>query len=208
MSKLFVLSNVFHRYRHDFFPCGTHVRRDPCDSCGVNLNGWTAPLQYWWEYEFGDPQSSCDSQHNCFWGGFRMMVGPAGKALLETLNIPFRFHPTKMTEGPILFEEQSSLACVTIDSYVNADAVACKNEVCSACGRFKEHRRQITRLRIASSVIPDFGVFKVRQNGETGPMFVTEAARETLNQTGITGIGYYPAGRVIGSSPTAMPRRS
>lgn len=197
MTRLYVLSNVAHRFRNDFFPCGTHVRRDPCASCEANLNGWSPPLLYWWEYEFGDPRSSLDAGHNCFWGSFRLMVDPIGKSLLSDLTIPFSFHPATMTEGETLFGDQSSLACVTLDASVCADATECKNTVCETCGRFTERRRQITRLRIPASIIPEFGIFTIKQNGNTGPMFVTEDARDELTNTGIAGIGYYPAGRVI-----------
>ena len=197
MSKLFVLSNIFHRFRDDFFPCGTHIIRNPCSSCETNVNGWSPPLRYWWDYEFGDPKSSLNANHHCFWGGFRLMVDCEGRALLQNTDIPFNFHPTTMTEGKLLFDQQSSLTCVTIDSIVEADPVECKNTSCASCGHFIERRRQITRLRISKSIIPDSGVFMIRQNGEFGPMFVTETAREILTQTGLVGIGYYPAGCVI-----------
>jgi hypothetical protein len=197
MTKLFVLSNVADRFRGDFFPCGTHIHRNPCVSCEANLNGWSPPLLYWWEYEFGEPRSSLNAGHNCFWGGFRMMVDSIGQSMLSNLTIPFIFHPTTMTEGEMLFGDQSSLVCVTIDASIYADAAECKNAVCEKCGRFTERRRQITRLRIPASVIPKFGVFTIKQNGDTGPMFATEDARAELTNSGITGIGYYSAGRVI-----------
>ncbi len=102
-----------------------------------------------------------------------------------------------MTEGEMLFGDQSSLVCVTIAASINADAAECKNTVCQKCGRFTERRRQITRLRIPASAIPKFGVFTIKQNGDAGPMFATEDARAELTNSGITGIGYYSAGRVI-----------
>lgn len=197
MTKLFVLSNVADRFRDDFFPCGTHIHRNPCVACEANLNGWSPPLLYWWEYEFGEPRSSLNASHNCFWGGFRMMVDSIGQSMLSNLTIPFIFHPTTMTEGEMLFGDQSSLVCVTIAASINADAAECKNTVCQKCGRFTERRRQITRLRIPASAIPKFGVFTIKQNGDAGPMFATEDARAELTNSGITGIGYYSAGRVI-----------
>ena len=198
MTKLFVLAHPAHRFRDDFFPCGTHVRRPACSECGANRNGWEAPLRYWWDDEFGDPQASLDAGHHCFWGQFRWMVDQTGRSLLQQLPAPLSFHESIMTEGnPLAGQQELTLHHVTINASADADPVESKNRVCETCGRFVERRRAITRLRIDRAKVPDFGIFQVRQNGVPGPIFATESGREMLAATGITGIGYYPAGRLI-----------
>ncbi len=199
MAKLFVLAHPAHRFRDDFFPCGTIVRRAECSQCGANLNRWVAPLQYWWDREFGDPQASLDARHHCFWGQFRFMVDQAGKSLLEQLPAPFTFHGSTMAEGePLEGQQALSLHLVRIDVSVDADPVESKNRICALCGTFIERRRPITRLRIHNCDVPEHGVFTVRQNGDSGPLFASENGREMLVSSGIRGIGFYPAGRVIG----------
>ena len=198
MSKFFVLSHPTHRFRDDFFSCGTHVFRPRCNESDANLNGWRASLLYWWEYEFGDPQSSLDARHNCFWGQFRLMVDQVEESVLKESSYPFSFQTAQMTEGASLNGQESiALKSVTVGCSVEADAAASKNAVCPTYGTFSERRRQITRLRVPAANVPDFGIFTIRQNGGSGPMFVTETAHVELTASGITGIGYYPAGRVV-----------
>ena len=103
-----------------------------------------------------------------------------------------------MTEGKSLNGQESlTLKCVTIDCSIKADPTASQNLVCPKCGTFAERSRQITRLRVPAQNVPDLGVFTIQQNGESGPIFVTEAALARIVATGISGLGAYPAGRIL-----------
>ena len=197
MKKIYLLGHSSRRFDSDFFPCGTHVIRPPCSSCESNLNGCTGPLLDFWELEFGDPQSSVDANHHCFWGSFFLMVDAFARSTFDALHLPFNYRPTRLKEGPELrWPASTSFDWADLNSEVESDPVASKNQVCDDCGQFTE-RVGITRLRIPAVNIPDSGIFTVAQNGAHSPMFVTEETKARLESTTLKGIGFYPAGRLM-----------
>ena len=200
MSKLFILCHPKNRLRNDFFPCGTHIVRPPCSTCEGNCNGWEPPLLYFWEFDFGDPQDSFDAGHQCYWGEFRFMVTDEGRSILESLDNSFGFHETRRNEGKTLKglpPGSNPFHYVTTGTTAAADVAASDNEVCPECGEFTKRRRPLTRLHIPKQNIPATGIFRVEQSGPHGPTFVTEDARETIVNSGLKGIGFSPAGRVV-----------
>jgi hypothetical protein len=197
MEKIYVLAHASHRFRDDFFPCGTHVEKPPCRACGGNLNELVDPLLYFWDFEFGDPQFSVNAGHHCFWGQFQLMIDQRGRAILESLDLPFSFSRTKLAEGRDVVGLSGSRYWATPFTTAEADPIASKNAICRQCGEFTERRRAIARLRIARSNFPPGGVFLVTQNGAWSPTFVTERTRAALAKANLEGLGFYPAGRIV-----------
>ena len=124
------------------------------------------------------------------------MVNDRGLSIFESLDLPLAFHRTALAEGQDLEGLSGALSWLTCHATVEADPVASKNSICDHCGEFTERRRAITRLRIPKSNVPPGGLFTVRQNGTSAPMFITESTRTTLKETVLLGLGCYPAGRV------------
>ncbi len=197
MENIYLLGHAVHRFRDDFFPCGTHMKKPPCSECGGNLNELVEPLLYFWDFEFGDPQFSVDAGHHCFWGQFRLMVDDRGLSIFESLDLPVEFDRAELAEGRDLARLGGVLSWLTANETVEADPVTSKNPICEHCGEFTERRRAITRLRIPGSNLPPGGLFTVAQNGAGSPMFVTERTRRTLTEARLAGLGFYPAGRIV-----------
>lgn len=197
VQKIYLLGHSARRFDSDFFPCGTHVIYPPCSRCESNLNGCAEPLLYFWELEFGDPQSSVDAGHHCYWGSFYLMVDAFARSTFDSLHLPFNYRPTRLKEGPELrWPAPTPLYWADLDSEVEADPVASKNQVCDGCGQFSE-QVGITRLRVPAANIPECGIFSVAQNGAHGPMSVTEETKARLESTPLNGLGFYPAGRLM-----------
>lgn len=189
----------------DFFYAGTHEVHPPCDVCAVNMNELVSPLLYYWDEEFGTPQLSMDLGHDCFWGELRLMATDNGRAVLENLGLPFEFSATKPVKTRLVRREliieympppENELHWARPTVLADADPEESKNELCIKCGMFITQVRQLTRLRIPKSDATSRGLFSVRQN-RGGPIFVTEDTKAMLCKSGLAGIGFYPAGRIV-----------
>ena len=205
MNKIYLLAHPTRRFQSDFFYAGTHVIRPQCDACERNMNELIPPLLYYWDEEFGTPQLSMSQGHACFWGGLRLMVTHDGKAILDGLGLPFEYADTKPVRTELVGDEliiedlppdENALFWARPTNVADADVRQSDNEVCHKCGNFTEQLRQLTRLRLPRSDATSKGLFTVRQN-RGGPIFLTEDMRALLSESGLTGIGFYPAGRIV-----------
>lgn len=219
MNKIFLLAHETHRFGGDFSYAGTHLRNPPCDACDMNLNELKPPLLYYWDKEFGTPDLSISQGHDCFWGDLCLIVNERGKHILQDLGLPLDFGDTKHVKTKVVRREllieylpppEMTLYWAWATNAADADPLLSGNEVCCECGQFTKHLRQLTRLKIPASDATSQGVFSVRQNGG-GPIFVTEEIRDVLKGSGLKGIGFYPAGRIVSEaseSPQKMPSLS
>lgn len=205
MNKILVLAHPTHRFQSDFGYAGTHVVNPPCDECETNLNELSPPLLYYWDEEFGTPQVSLTQGHDCFWGGLQLMVTGNGRELLEELGLPFEFAPAKLVRASVVRDKlivqelpspEMGLHWARATNVADADPMQNDNDVCNKCGNFTKQVRQLTRLKLVPSDATSQGVFTVRQN-HGGPIFVTEATKKILSESGLKGVGFYPAGRII-----------
>jgi hypothetical protein len=169
------------------------------------MNELKQPLLYVWEKEFGTPEVSIREGHEFLWGGSTFMVTANGKSLLSYLNLPFEFLPTQPVKTELSGREyrvenlslpESELFWARPTDVADADPEASDNKVCDVCGTFTERVVQLTRLRLFSNDATSRGAFTVRQN-HGGPVFVTEDTKKMIGDSGIKGVGFYPAGKIL-----------
>lgn len=205
MKKLYVLSHSARRFEDDFVTAGTHVKHPSCSGCGRNMNDLLPPLLYEWDEEFGNPQESINKQHDCYWGEFSLLVTENGRSILEELDLSFEFFEatpvsTSLVGRNLVIKNlpppDMKLFQARPATIIDADAAMCSNSLCDVCGKFSQQVRQITRLKLVGNVALQRRVITIRQNrGE--PIFVSEDTKSLIVDSGLKGIGFYPAGRIF-----------
>lgn len=205
MSKIYLLSHSQHRFDTDFFCVYAHLKRKECPQCGVNLAPTLPPLLYYWDEEFGNPSKSWEQRHVCFWGSFRLLVTEPGKAVLEQLRLPLLFEHSQLVETDIVDDEvvietvedsKPTLYWTRPTIHLSVDLASNPHQICTACGRFIDPARQLTRLKVPEREVISSGLFAIQQNASE-PIFVSEGVKDALANANLRGLGFYPAGRTV-----------
>lgn len=204
MNKIFMLGHSARRFQSDVSPVMSDRReRSVCPECEVPLGSWSEPFLYEWDYEFGDPETSLRMEHDCFWGDFELLVSQAGLVKLGALELQLRLLESRLIKftvhrsvETITYLPEQDLHFAWVVPSLTATATKPRSAVCPTCNRFIDPPRQLVSLQVKRCDATEHGIFRVSQN-EGGPTFVTEKIKDQMLDAAITGIAFYPGGKLV-----------
>lgn len=201
MGKIWLLGNPYDRFHSELGVVSDGITRPPCDVCGYPL-GEPRGFDCFWDTGLGAPDRAIGDWHDVFWCEFAMLAAAASVDRVKEADMAVRVVPARCMAGDEaatrfgIPKKDFALELAWLEPLQAIDVSDVRFPTCRQCGKFADEAWRLTRLEVRRGVLPEHGIFRLNQN-RGFPSFITDEGKTSLLRTGLRGIGFHPAGRVV-----------
>jgi hypothetical protein len=202
MSRLYLIANSYGRFHSELGIAGEGFSSPSCEACAYPVTSPPAILKYFWDTGFGSPDRAIRNQHDIFWCEFAILASAATVDRALSADVSIEAVPADCVASDEaasrygIRKHHYDLPLMWLRPLIKIDVAGTRYPICRKCGKFGDEAWRVTRLEVRRRDLPRHGVFQITQN-RGFPSFVTEEGRNAIVQTGLRGVSFYPAGRVI-----------
>jgi hypothetical protein len=200
MNNVYLLANSFDRFHSELGGCNKPSKI--CEGCGYPIIDTSAPSCFFWDKKFGFSTRSIKEGNAVFWAEFSMLATSFGVDILQSLKLPISVKDAKCLSGIDAFKryeieaEDIAIPLFSIKPSCSVDIASTNLRICESCGKFADHAWRINGLNISREALQQGELFMLNQN-RGSQVFATEEIKKCIDESGIKGIGFYKAGRIL-----------